>query len=160
MKNKTYDITFTVNNKLEKMTVEARTTVLSLLRDQLGLTGTKEGCSNGNCGACTVNIDGYTIDSCCVFGVEIEGSTIETIENFSSDAKNLHPIQESFLRNGGLQCGICTPGFILSTQHLLKNIPDPTEDEIRLWLAGNLCRCTGYDKIILSVQDIISSESS
>ena len=140
------------------MTVEARTTLLSLLRDQLGLTGTKEGCSNGNCGACTVNIDGYTVDSCCVFGVEIEGSIIETIENFSSDAANLHPIQESFIKNGGLQCGICTPGFILSTQHLLKNIPNPTEEEIRLWLAGNLCRCTGYDKIILSVQDIITGD--
>lgn len=158
MKNNTHNISFTVNGQLKSMTVEARTTLLSLLRDQLGLTGTKEGCSNGNCGACTVNIDGYTVDSCCVFGVEIEGSIIETIENFSSDAENLHPIQESFIKNGGLQCGICTPGFILSTQHLLKNIPNPTEEEIRLWLAGNLCRCTGYDKIILSVQDIITGD--
>ncbi|MEC8945836.1 MAG: (2Fe-2S)-binding protein [Chloroflexota bacterium] len=155
MNNKTYTIPLTVNGESKSVTIEARTTLLSVLRDHLELTGTKEGCSNGNCGACTVNMDGYTVDSCCVLGVEAENSRIETIENFGTDPDKLHPIQESFIRNGGLQCGICTPGLIISTQHLLRNIPEPTEQEIRLWLAGNLCRCTGYDKIILSVQDII-----
>ena len=160
MNNKTYTIPLTVNGESKSVTIEARTTLLSVLRDHLELTGTKEGCSNGNCGACTVNMDGYTVDSCCVLGVEAENSNIETIENFGTDPDNLHPIQQSFIRNGGLQCGICTPGLIISTQHLLRNIPEPTEEEIRLWLAGNLCRCTGYDKIILSVQDIIGVDPS
>jgi len=160
MNNKTYTIPLTVNGESKSVTIEARTTLLSVLRDHLELTGTKEGCSNGNCGACTVNMDGYTVDSCCVLGVEAENSNIETIENFGTDPDNLHPIQQSFIRNGGLQCGICTPGLIISTQHLLRNIPEPTEQEIRLWLAGNLCRCTGYDKIILSVQDIIGVDPS
>tara|TARA_B100000686_G_scaffold351707_1_gene451224 strand:- start:447 stop:929 length:483 start_codon:yes stop_codon:yes gene_type:complete len=160
MSNKTYTIPLTVNGESKSVTIEARTTLLSVLRDHLELTGTKEGCSNGNCGACTVNMDGYTVDSCCVLGVEAENSNIETIENFGTDPDNLHPIQQSFIRNGGLQCGICTPGLIISTQHLLRNIPEPTEEEIRLWLAGNLCRCTGYDKIILSVQDIIGVDPS
>ena len=160
MNNKTSTIPLTVNGESKSVTIEARTTLLSVLRDHLELTGTKEGCSNGNCGACTVNMDGYTVDSCCVLGVEAENSNIETIENFGTDPDNLHPIQQSFIRNGGLQCGICTPGLIISTQHLLRNIPEPTEEEIRLWLAGNLCRCTGYDKIILSVQDIIGVDPS
>ena len=153
MSNKTYTIPLTVNGESKSVTIEPRTTLLSVLRDHLELTGTKEGCSNGNCGACTVNMDGYTVDSCCVLGVEAENSNIETIENFGTDPDNLHPIQQSFIRNGGLQCGICTPGLIISTQHLLRNIPEPTEEEIRLWLAGNLCRCTGYDKIIRAVMD-------
>lgn len=131
---------------------EPRQSLLEVLRDVIGLTGTKEGCGDGNCGACTVNMDGRVVTSCLVLGVEAEGANIETIEGVA-DGSNLHPLQVSFLENAALQCGICTPGFIISAKALLEQNPDPTEHEIRFWLANNLCRCTGYDKIVRAVQD-------
>jgi carbon-monoxide dehydrogenase small subunit len=118
----------------------------------LGLSGAKEGCNNGNCGACTVLIEGQPVDSCLVLGVEAEGAQITTIEGLAQEA-HLHPIQQCFLENAALQCGICTPGFIMTTKALLDRSPQPSEQEIRFQLAGNLCRCTGYDKIIRAVQD-------
>ena len=144
-------VSFEVNGDQVEIAIEPRQTLLDVLRDELELIGTKEGCSNGNCGSCTVNVDGVTIDSCCALGVEMEGRKVLTIEGVANGTE-LHPIQKAYMENGGLQCGICTPGFIMSTIHLLENIPHPSEGEIRLWLAGNLCRCTGYDKIVRSVQ--------
>ncbi len=146
-------VSFEVNGDNVEVAIEPRQTLLEVLRDELELTGAKEGCSNGNCGACTVIVDGVTIDSCCSLGVEMEGRQIETVEGLANGTE-LHPIQQAFIDNGGLQCGICTPGFLMSTVFLLENNPRPTEDEIRLNLAGNLCRCTGYDKIIRSVQAV------
>jgi carbon-monoxide dehydrogenase small subunit len=125
---------------------------LEVLRDTLGLTGSKEGCGNGNCGACTVLLDGQPVDSCLVLGVEAAGAEITTIEGIARDAR-LHPIQQCFLEDAALQCGVCTPGFIMSAKALLDRDPNPTEAVIRFQLAGNLCRCTGYDKIIQAVQD-------
>ena len=146
-------VSFEVNGDNVEVAIEPRQTLLDVLRDTLGLTGAKEGCSNGNCGACTVIVDGVTIDSCCSLGVEMEGRVIETVEGLATGTE-LHPVQQAFIDNGGLQCGICTPGFLMSTVYLLENNPHPTEEEIRLNLAGNLCRCTGYDKIIRSVQAV------
>jgi carbon-monoxide dehydrogenase small subunit len=118
----------------------------------VGLTGAKEGCNDGNCGACTVMMDGRIVTSCLVLGVEAEGSEIGTIEGVA-EGSELHPIQQAFLDNAALQCGVCTPGFIVAVKALLDNEPDPTEDRIRWWLANNLCRCTGYDKIVRAVTD-------
>jgi carbon-monoxide dehydrogenase small subunit len=123
---------------------------LEVLRDVLGMTGTKEGCNDGNCGACTVILDGRNVDSCLVLAVEVEGSEITTIEGVATP-DGLHPIQQAFLEQAALQCGICTPGFIMATKGLLEQEPDPDEERIRFWLAGNLCRCTGYDKIVRAV---------
>jgi carbon-monoxide dehydrogenase small subunit len=122
------------------------------LRDVLQLTGAKEGCNDGNCGACTVSMDGRIVDSCLVLAVEASGSEINTIEGVASP-EGLHPIQQAFLENAALQCGVCTPGFIVASKALLEAEPNPSEDRIRLWLAGNLCRCTGYDKIVRAVMD-------
>ena len=130
---------------------EARQSLLEVLRDVVGLTGTKEGCNDGNCGACTVNLDGRIVDSCLVLAVEAEGKTIETIEGVAP-IEGLHPVQQAFLEQAALQCGICTPGFIVAAKALLEKEPDADEYRIRHWLAGNLCRCTGYDKIIRAVQ--------
>jgi len=116
------------------------------------MTGSKEGCNDGNCGACTVNLDGRIVDSCLVLGVEAQGKEISTIEGVASP-DDLHPIQRAFLENAALQCGICTPGFIVASKALLEAEPNPSEERIRLWLAGNLCRCTGYDKIVRAVMD-------
>ena len=116
----------------------------------MNLTGAKEGCNDGNCGACTVELDGRIVDSCLVFGVEAQGKQINTIEGVATP-QGLHPIQQAFLENAALQCGICTPGFIVATKSLLENEPNPSETRIRTWLAGNLCRCTGYDKIVKAV---------
>ena len=116
------------------------------------MTGSKEGCNDGNCGACTVNMDGRIVDSCLVLGVEAAGSEINTIEGVAT-SDGLHPIQQAFLENAALQCGICTPGFIVASKALLEAEPNPSEERIRLWLAGNLCRCTGYDKIVRAVMD-------
>lgn len=143
----------TVNGEAVDFFCEPRQSLLEVLRDVLLLTGTKEGCNDGNCGACNVILDGVLVDSCCVLGVEANGKTIETIEGLAERTGELHPIQKAFLDLTGLQCGICTPGFILSTKALLDRIPNPTEHEIRLGLSGNLCRCTGYDKIVLAVQE-------
>lgn len=131
---------------------EPRQSLLEVLRDVLGYTGSKEGCNNGNCGACSVILDGRLVNSCLVFGFEIQGKELQTIEGIGSP-EQLHPIQQQFLENAALQCGICTPGFIVSTKALLDRNPDPTEAEVRYWLAGNLCRCTGYDKIVRAVLD-------
>ncbi len=131
---------------------EPRQSLLEVLRDVIGLTGTKEGCNDGNCGACTVILDGRIVTSCLVLAVEAEGKEITTIEGIASGG-GLHPIQQSFLENAALQCGICTPGFIVASKALLDENPNLTEQEIRLWLANNLCRCTGYDKIVRAVQD-------
>ena len=127
-------------------------TLLDVLRDHLGLTGAKEGCSTGDCGACSVIVDGRLVCACLVLGAEAEGRRIETIEGMATGDK-LHPLQEKFLEHAALQCGICTPGFLMAAKYLLASNPDPTEEQIRFGLAGNLCRCTGYDKIVRAVQD-------
>ena len=130
-----------------------RQSLLEVLRDVLGMTGTKEGCNDGNCGACTIILDGIIVDSCLVLGVEAEGKDIMTIEGMASP-EGLHPLQQSFLENAALQCGICTPGFLLASKSLLDQEPEADEGRIRHWLAGNLCRCTGYDKIIRAVMQV------
>ncbi|HZP26880.1 MAG TPA: (2Fe-2S)-binding protein [Dehalococcoidia bacterium] len=140
----------TINREPIEFLCEPRQSLLEILRDVLLLTGAKEGCNDGNCGACNVLLDGVLVDSCCVLGVEAQGKTIETVEGMGR-ADALHPLQQAFLELTGMQCGICTPGFLISSKALLAKNPRPTEPEIRLWLAGNLCRCTGYDKIIKSV---------
>ena len=130
---------------------EPRQSLLEVLRDNLDMTGTKEGCGDGNCGACTVFLDGRIVDSCLVLAVEVDGKSVSTIEGVA-EVDKLHPVQEAFLEHAALQCGICTPGFIMASKALLEREPDADEGRIRLWLAGNLCRCTGYDKIIRAVQ--------
>ena len=129
---------------------ESRQSLLEVLRDVLNLTGSKEGCNDGNCGACTITMVGRIVESCCILGVEAEGKEIVTIEGVAS-ADSLHPVQQAFLEEAALQCGICTPGFIVSAKNLLEREPDADEERIRFWLAGNLCRCTGYDKIVRAV---------
>jgi carbon-monoxide dehydrogenase small subunit len=123
---------------------------LEVLRNVLSHTGVKEGCNDGNCGACTVIMDGIPVDSCCVLAVEVQGKSIETIEGLATP-EALHPLQQAFLTDTGMQCGICTPGFIMNAKALLDKHPHPTEQQVRLWLAGNLCRCTGYDKLVRAV---------
>jgi len=140
----------TLNGEATEYLCEPNQSLLEVLRDVLLLTGTKEGCNDGNCGACTVNMDGRIVDSCLVLGVEAEGSDIMTIEGVATP-EGLHPIQQAFLENAALQCGICTPGFIVASKALLEKEPNPSEARIRHWLAGNLCRCTGYDKIVKAV---------
>jgi len=139
-----------INGEAVDFLCETRQSLLEILRDVLGMTGTKEGCNDGNCGACSVIFDGRLVNSCLVLAVETHGRTVQTIEGVASP-EALHPIQQSFLENAALQCGICTPGFIMATKALLDQEPNPSEDRIRLWLAGNLCRCTGYDKIVRAV---------
>ena len=141
-----------INGEDVEFLCEPRQSLLECLRDVIGLTGAKEGCNDGNCGACTVNMDGRIVDSCLVLGVEAQGSEILTIEGVATPAA-LHPIQTAFLENAALQCGICTPGFIVASKALLEAEPNPSEYRIREWLAGNLCRCTGYDKIVRAVMD-------
>jgi len=141
-----------INGESVEFLCEPRQSLLECLRDILQLTGTKEGCNDGNCGACTVDLDGRIVDSCLVLGVEAQGSEIMTIEGVARP-EGLHPIQQAFLENAALQCGICTPGFIVASKALLEAEPNPSEERIRLWLAGNLCRCTGYDKIVRAVMD-------
>ena len=142
----------TINGEDVNFLCEPRQSLLEVLRDVLGMTGTKEGCNDGNCGACTVIFDGRIIDSCLVLGVEVQGREVTTIEGLAT-ADGLHPIQQAFLENAALQCGICTPGFIVAAKGLLDEEPDADEGRIRHWLAGNLCRCTGYDKIVRAVLD-------
>ena len=131
---------------------EPHETMLSVLRETLGMTGTKEGCGTGDCGACSIQVDGRLVCSCLMLAAEAEDSEIETIEGISGK-DGLHFLQSKFLEHAALQCGICTPGFIVASKALLEKIPDPDEETIRYWLAGNLCRCTGYDKIVRAVQD-------
>ena len=149
-------VSTTINGDSIEFLCEPRQSLLEVLRDVLGLTGAKEGCNNGNCGACNVLIDGVLVNSCLVLGVEAEGHTIETVEGLAASGQ-LHPLQQKFLEHAALQCGICTPGFLLSAKALLAHNPDPTEAEVRHWLAGNLCRCTGYDKIVRAVLDTADS---
>ena len=141
-----------INGEPVEFLCEPRQSLLESLRDIVGLTGSKEGCNDGNCGACTVLMDGRIVDSCLVLGVEADSKDITTIEGVASPA-GLHPIQQAFLENAALQCGICTPGFIVASKALLEQEPNPSEERIRFWLAGNLCRCTGYDKIVRAVMD-------
>ena len=142
----------TINGEQVEFLCEPRQSLLECLRDIVGLTGTKEGCNDGNCGACTVMFDGRIVTSCLVLGVEANGREINTVEGVA-EGSALHEIQKAFLQGAALQCGICTPGFIMAAKALLDQEPNPSEERIRFWLANNLCRCTGYDKIIRSVQD-------
>ncbi|HXH22192.1 MAG TPA: (2Fe-2S)-binding protein [Dehalococcoidia bacterium] len=144
-------ITATINDEETQFMADMRDSLLDALRERIGLTGTKEGCNNGNCGACAVIMDGRLVNSCCVMAAEVEGSEITTVEGLA-EADGLTPLQEAFLEEAALQCGICTPGFLVASKALLDVNPHPSEHEIRFWLAGNLCRCTGYDKIIRAVQ--------
>ncbi len=143
-------VTMEVNGDPIEFLCRTDQTLLDCLRDEIGLTGTKEGCSTGDCGACSVTVDDRLVCSCLVLGVEADGSKIETIEGIG-ESEDLHPLQRHFLEEAALQCGICTPGFIVAAKNLLEKNPSPTEEEARYWLAGNLCRCTGYDKIIRAV---------
>ena len=145
-----------INGDSVEFLCEPRQSMLEVLRDDLDLTGAKEGCNNGNCGACTIMVEGRPVNSCCMLGVEAEGNKIETIEGVASP-EGLHPLQQKFLEHAALQCGICTPGFIMNAKALLESNPNPTEKEVRFWLAGNLCRCTGYDKIVRAVLDAADS---
>ncbi|MBR9841950.1 MAG: (2Fe-2S)-binding protein [Rhodobacteraceae bacterium] len=145
-------VTTKVNGDEAEFLCEPRETLLDCLRDRLGLTGSKEGCGTGDCGACSVTIDGRLVSSCLVLGVEAEGKEIRTIEGMST-GEELHPLQRKFIEHAALQCGFCTPGILVAAKALLEKDPDPSEEDIRYWLAGNLCRCTGYDKIIRAVQD-------
>lgn len=144
-------ITAIINGDEVQFLCEPRQTLLEVLRNTLDLTGTKEGCSNGNCGACTVLLNGQPVVSCLVLAVETEGAEIRTIEGVARGS-HLNEVQQAFLEGAALQCGICTPGFIMQTEALLERTPDPTEEQIRFYLANNLCRCTGYDKIVRAVQ--------
>ena len=152
----------TINGEPVEFLCEPRQSLLEVLRDVLRLTGTKEGCNNGNCGACNVILDGVLVNSCLVLAVEIQGHTVTTIEGIAPP-NGLHPLQQKFLEHAALQCGICTPGFIVSAKALLDQNPHPSEHEVRHWLAGNLCRCTGYDKIVravLDAADVLSVEAT
>lgn len=144
-------VTTTVNGDPAEFLADPRETLLDALRDQLGLTGTKEGCGTGDCGACSVVVDGVLVCSCLMLAAEAEGKKVETIEGMAGE--ELHPLQRQFIEHAALQCGFCTPGILVAAKALLERKPDPTDTEIRYWLAGNLCRCTGYDKIIRAVQD-------
>ena len=149
-----FQLQLTVNGHAVAANVESHVTLLEFLRDHLGLTGTKEGCSTGHCGACTVLADGDPVSSCLLLAVEAAGRTIVTVEGLTAkDERQLHPVQAAFVRQGGLQCGFCTSGMMLAALALLKHTPQPTESEIRQALAGNLCRCTGYQKIVEAVQE-------
>lgn len=145
-------VTTTVNGQPVEYLCAPEQSLLDVLRETLKLTGTKEGCATGDCGACSVTVDGTLVCACLVLGVEANGRSIGTIEGVA-DGEKLHPIQQKFLEHAALQCGICTPGLIVATKSLLESNPSPSEEEIRYYLAGNLCRCTGYDKIVRAVQD-------
>ncbi|MBM4415428.1 MAG: (2Fe-2S)-binding protein [Chloroflexi bacterium] len=144
-------INTTINGEPMEFLVDERDSLLEALRERIGLTGSKEGCNNGNCGACAVIMDGRLVNSCCVMAAEVQGANITTVEGLATGGE-LTPLQDAFLEDAALQCGICTPGFLVASKALLDFNPNPSEYEIRYWLAGNLCRCTGYDKIIRAVQ--------
>jgi len=145
-------VTTTINGEDAEYLCEAQQTMLDVLRDELSLTGSKEGCGSGDCGACSIIVDGNVVCACLMFGAEAEGKDITTIEGMAEGEK-LHPLQQKFLEHAALQCGFCTPGVLVASKALLDHNPNPTEEEARYWLAGNLCRCTGYDKIIEAVMD-------
>lgn len=141
----------TINGTTHELLVSPYLSLLDMLREELALTGTKEGCLDGNCGACTVTLDGRIVDACLVLAAEADGCAIETVEGMGNK-RGLHPLQVAFLEEASLQCGICTPGFLVAAKNLLEKEPNPSEERIRFWLAGNLCRCTGYDKIVKAVE--------
>ena len=145
-------VTTTINGDPVEFLCDTEQTLLDVLRDELHLTGSKEGCASGDCGACSVTMDGRLVCACLVLAVETQGAEVETIEGMA-DGDRLHPLQQKFLDHAALQCGVCTPGFLVAAKSLLERNPDPTETEVRYWLAGNLCRCTGYDKIVRAVLD-------
>jgi len=150
--NKKVRVQATINGEDVEFLCEPRQSLLEVLRETLGLTGAKEGCNNGNCGACNVILDGALVNSCLVLAVEINGRNVTTIEGIATP-QGLHPLQEKFIAHAALQCGFCTPGFIVASKALLDQNPNPSEREVREWLAGNLCRCTGYDRIVRAVLD-------
>ncbi|MCK9444950.1 MAG: (2Fe-2S)-binding protein [Tissierellaceae bacterium] len=141
------NISLTVNEKVYELTIDENMRLLDILREELGLIGTKEGCSEGECGACTVIMDGHTVNSCMIMGFQADGSNITTIEGLEKDGK-LDPVQQAYVEVGAVQCGFCIPGMVLSTKNLLDHNPNPTDEEIREGLSGNLCRCTGYNKML------------
>ena len=145
-------VTATINGEETEFLCDGQQTMLDVLRDEMGLTGSKEGCGSGDCGACSILVVGRLVCSCLMFGAEAEGTDIMTIEGMA-DGDKLHPLQQKFLEHAALQCGFCTPGVLVASKALLDKNPNPTEEEARYWLAGNLCRCTGYDKIIEAVMD-------
>jgi len=149
---KKHHVSTTINGEPTEYLCEPQQTMLDVLRDDLHLTGSKEGCSSGDCGACSITVDGRLVCSCLMLAVEAEGRKVETIEGMAKGDK-LHPLQQKFLEEAALQCGFCTPGILVAAKALLDRNPDPSETEIRYWLAGNLCRCTGYDKIVRAVVD-------
>jgi carbon-monoxide dehydrogenase small subunit len=152
--SKRVHVSTTINGQEVEFLCEPRQSLLEVLRDELRLTGAKEGCNNGNCGACNVLLDGRLVNSCLVLGVEVQGRTVTTVEGLATP-QGLHPLQQKFLEHAALQCGICTPGFLMASKALLEMKPKATEQEVRHWLAGNLCRCTGYDKIVRAVLDVV-----
>jgi len=148
------NISLTVNDRFYEVTIDENMRLIDLLRDKLGLVGTKEGCGEGECGACTVIMDGKTVNSCLVMAFQADGSNIVTIEGLEKDGK-LHPVQRAYIEAGAVQCGFCIPGMVLSTKALLDENPNPTEEEIREGISGNLCRCTGYNKMIIATKKAI-----
>jgi carbon-monoxide dehydrogenase small subunit len=153
-------ISITVNGRGHELLVDTRLTLVYMLREDLGLTGSHVGCATGNCGACTVMLDGKTVKSCSILAADVNGQEIATIESLSSGINDMHPIQQAFIENQGLQCGFCTPGMIMSTLQLLEENPDPTEDEVRHAIAGNLCRCTGYQLIVKSILEAAKTQGA
>jgi carbon-monoxide dehydrogenase small subunit len=147
-----HHVSAVINGEPTEFLCETQQTLLDVLRDEIGLTGSKEGCASGDCGACSVIVDGRLVCSCLMLGCEADGTSITTIEGIAQ-GDHLHPVQQKFLEHAALQCGFCTPGLIVATKALLDENPNPTEEEARYWLAGNLCRCTGYDKVIRAVMD-------
>lgn len=147
-------VTATINGEEAEFLCEPRQSLLEVLRETIGLTGAKEGCNNGNCGSCNVLLDGVLVNSCLVLAVEVQGRSVTTSEGIAS-SEGLHPLQQKFIEHAALQCGYCTPGFIVASKALLDQNPNPSEQEVRAWLAGNLCRCTGYDRIIRAVLDAV-----
>ncbi len=145
-------VTTRINGDPVEYLCDPRETMLDVLRDRLGLTGAKEGCGTGDCGACTITLNGRPVNACLMLGAEAEGAEIGTVEGIARGGE-LHPLQRKFIEHAALQCGICTPGILVAAKALLEREPDPSEEQIRYWLAGNLCRCTGYDKIIRAIQD-------
>lgn len=157
MMNRKVHVQAIINGEEVEFLCEPRQSLLEVLRETLGLTGTKEGCNNGNCGACNVILDGALVNSCLVLAVEVSGRAVTTIEGIAT-ARGLHPLQENFIAHAALQCGFCTPGFIVAAKALLDQNPNPSESEARQWLAGNLCRCTGYDRIVRAVMDAAQAQ--
>ena len=155
----TYPITLHVNGAAYPLDVEAHATLLHVIREQVGLTGSKEGCDDSECGACMMLLDGEPVNSCCYLAVQADGSEITTVEGLTA-GEDLAPLQEAFLVEGGVQCGFCTPGMLISATRLLRDNPEPSRDEVRLALSGNLCRCTGYDGIVRAVMEVARGAGS